>query len=224
MPTLGASTVFAVRVAVHPRTEIEARAASALAGHPDVELVGLVGKRPPGSWRGRMVEVPDASGFEVAIGLDDREGAGTAVPVTAGPAPDDGPCVSGADPAGLGRALARGLAGASIARTIAGDRVREGALVGFPAPIGFARASTVDDGVLLVPVEGPVWGVAVWTDDGGLAVVDDGRFLAAVCLAAGVFVADRALDGPVPVWDHADTYRTACESLGLVVAESVSEG
>jgi hypothetical protein len=170
-----------------------------------------------------MVEVPNAAGFEVVIGTSDRDEADSAVVVTGGPPPGDGPCVYGADPAGLGRALAAGRTDASIARTITGDRVRDGELVAFPEPIGFARASGRDGDVLLVPVEGPVWGVAVWDDSGGLAVVDDGRFLAAVCLGAAAFVAHRALDGAVAVWDAAEAYLAGCRSLGLVIAEPISE-
>jgi hypothetical protein len=50
--------------------------------------------------------------------------------------------------------------------------------------------------------------------------MDQRKFLAAVCIAAGAVVADRALTGPTPVWERPDDYIGACETLGLVIAEA----
>lgn len=210
-----------MRVAVRPHGEIFARAASALAAHPDVEVVGLIGRRPARAWAGRMVEIPDARGFEVVMGVDGREDAAGAVLVTIGEAPDDGPTVTWADPTGLARALAG--PDRTAARTVHGTPSRTGTRLAFPAPIGYVRADVERDGVLLAPIEGPLAGVLALRPDGtSIAVVDDAHFLHAVCLAAGAFVAAMAVDGPHPVWEAPARYLAACESLGMVTAETVT--
>jgi hypothetical protein len=56
-----------------------------------------------------------------------------------------------------------------------------------------------------------------------LACVDDRPFMEAICLAAGAAVADDTIVEPTPVWERGDRFVDACEWLGLVVAESISD-
>jgi hypothetical protein len=215
----GSSTVRDMRVAVRAHTEILSRAATALAAHPAIDQIGLIGRRPGRAWRSRMIEIDDAEGFEVALGVDHRAEARGAVLVTPADAPDDGPTVTWADPTGLARALAG--PDRTPARTINGSQVRSGTRLAFPAPVGYLHARETRQGVLLAPVEGRVAGVLAIAEDGSSrAAIDDIHFLHAVCLAAGVLLAPAAIDGPRPVWDQASDYLDACRSFGLVTAES----
>lgn len=166
-----------------------------------------------------MVEVDDAEGFEVVIGVEDRSDAHGAVLVTTGGAPENGPTITWADPTGLARALA--FPDRTPARTVHGSPTRRGTRLGFPAPIGYAFADHTREGVLLAPVEGRVAGVlAIGEGGSSTAAIDDGLFLHAVCLAAGALIAPIAVHGPHPVWEDPAGYLAACESLGLVTAES----
>lgn len=211
--------VTALRIAVDPSSELAARAASALLSHPDVAEVGLVGKKPPRSWGDRATRIDSTAGFPVVVG-------GMAGPdqilIVAGDS--DRPAITFAGPVGLARCLAARLPAPAtlLARAYPGTPLRGGRRVAFPAPIGWAQGRTGANGLVECPVGIDV--AAVMASDGHTteAVIDAPLFLAAACLAAGALIAEK-VDGPTPVWTNAGAYIEACESLGIVVAEMISE-
>lgn len=88
----------------------------------------------------------------------------------------------------------------------------------FPAPIGRLLVRQTVDGVDRCPTEAELMAVGANLGETTLAVLDHPGFLLAVCLAAGVFLEP----GDAPVWKQAEAYLATCESLGIVIAESVS--
>jgi hypothetical protein len=223
-----------MRVAVIARSELEARAAAALAGHPSVETVGIIGRHAPAAWRGRIVEVGDASGFPIVVGADAQEAAGPgSVAVVPGAAHAGGWAVTHAGLTGLTRALAvhlggRGEEGAGelLAHTVPGRPVRprpgpSDLNVVFPTPLGVLGIESVSEGIGLAPVEGMWAGASAQVGDRRLVVVDDRRFLLAACLAAGAFVATGVGEGIVPVWERAAAFLAALADLGVPTAAPV---
>ena len=59
--------------------------------------------------------------------------------------------------------------------------------------------------------------IVVESDLGDEAVVDENRFLTAICLAAGVALLPPA--GIVKVWDVPNPYLAKAEKMGLVAAK-----
>ncbi len=72
---------------------------------------------------------------------------------------------------------------ATLAWTVRGDTLGDGETVQFPEPLGRQHGRSNNGGVE-VPVEGRWGGVLVRTPSQSMAVVDDGRFLLAISLAA----------------------------------------
>lgn len=201
-----------MRVAVDPVDEVHSRAAASLASSPLVTMVGLIGKPPPRSWGSRAMHVDDAAGFDVVVGPGDARHRVT---------PDGSGTVTFAGLTGLARSLATrfGDAVVTVDRTVTAESPGDGHFALFPAPIGAVRRDTVADGVMLCPVNSKLGGVVVSDGRRSLAVVDDVLFASGVCLAAGALLGGHS----GPVWDRAEQYLGVVESLGLLVAEGVSD-
>lgn len=198
-----------MRIAVDPVDEVHSRAAATLVSSPLVDMVGLVGKRPPRSWGSRAMRIENPAGFERCVGPKGDHA------LTVGP--DGSRSVSYAGLTGLARALSTRLAGPvrSMDRTVTSHDPGEGPFAVFPAPLGAVRRSTMTEGVMLCPTPGTLCGVSVTDDVRQIAMVDDVIFASGVCLAAGAL-----LDGPGPVWERAEAYLELVESMGLVFAEA----
>jgi hypothetical protein len=203
------SPVIAVRV----RDDAHARIAWATASHPDIGRVTMLGRKPPRSWSDLVVAAgvmptPD-------IVLDPEPGDPGIVVTSAG---STRPGIIHASPEGLARALRvrLGEADADVVWTTRGKPHRTGTVFHFPPPLGPIRGTTGD-----TPIDSELAGSGAFGTK-ILVVVDDRAFLEAICMAAGGVIADTDLTRPTPVWDRADRYLTACEELGLVIAEAVS--
>lgn len=209
-PLLTATVTPVISVAVDITQELGARAASSLLGHPLIDRIGTIGRKPPRSWGHRAGEVAGGRGFDVGIGVD---GADVRVHRFAGEG------VAWASAVGLARSLERKIGGdAVMAITVPGSPIEAGEAFVFPPPIGWARGTLGEHHVHECPVEGSYAGVTAQGSGGhAFAATDDGLFLSAVCLAAGAIVA--GLDPSMSaVWERADDYIDACEVLGLVIA------
>jgi hypothetical protein len=202
-----------VRVATDPVDEVHSRAAASLVSSPLVSAVGLIGKAPPKSWGKRATKISDASGFDVLVGPAD-----TVPNVT----PDGSGTITFAGLTGLARALATRLSGARITmdRTVTAADPGEGPFALFPEPLGAVRRTTRSEGVMLCPVQGRLAGVVVSDETRTLAVIDDVLFLSGVCLAAGALLAGHT----GPVWERAEEYLERVQSMGVLIAEAVSDG
>lgn len=197
-----------MRVLVVGHDLLALRAATALAGHPDVALVGLADAKPPAGWKGRMVPATSSAGFDVVVG-------GTHPPLRSVTADDTG-TITHAAPLGVARALATRLGGAPlVGMTVGGAPRRSHRHFDFPSPVG-RQLGVMTDGVMICPQESQLAAVGAVLDGHTLAIIDNSHFLGAVALAAGVFIRR----GSGPVWEHADRYLAACEQLGLVIAEA----
>lgn len=199
-------------VAIHPRSDVETRTAYALAGHPEIGDIGLVGAAPPNSWKERIRKVGDSEGFDVVVSGESRSG----VSVFRGGA-EHPSAVTDASPAGLSRALLTRVDDGVALVALPGIAPRDGQPVQFPQPIGRILIGEDYDGVPMGRCSPPWAGAAAVSLTKTIAVVDDHRFLAAACLAAAVLIAGS---GSGPVWERADAYIAACEQMGLVVAEA----
>jgi hypothetical protein len=71
--------------------------------------------------------------------------------------------------------------------------------------------------VISASTQEPWAAIVVESNTGDQAVVDEHRFLMAICLAAGVALLPPA--GIVKVWDVPDIYLSKAESMGLVAAK-----
>jgi hypothetical protein len=71
--------------------------------------------------------------------------------------------------------------------------------------------------VLSAASQAPWAALVVESNAGDQAVVDDHRFVAAVCLAAGIALVPPA--GIVKVWDVPGPYLAKAEAMGLVAAQ-----
>lgn len=201
-----------MRVAIDPVDEVHSRAAASLASSPLVTMVGLIGKVPPASWGSRAMRVDDASEFDIMVGPG---GGGSDV------TPDGAGSVSFAGLTGLARSLATRLGDVTITldRTVTSDTPGVGPFAVFPAPLGAVRRSMNVDGVTLCPINGKLAGVVVSDGSRMIAVVDDVLFASGVCLAAGALLGGHS----GPVWDRAEQFLGLAESLGLLIAEGVSD-
>ncbi len=200
-----------IRVAVNPVSETEIRCAYALAGHPAFAEVGLVGKSPPNSWRDRIDKVGGAGGFDVYVGGR----ASGAVSVFVGEGDSAGPQLSHASIAGLARALRSRVDDAVAVVALPGQPSQEGQLVRLPEPVGDIRLGDEFDGIPMGRCQPPWAAAAAVSLDQTLAVIDDHRFLAAACLAAGALIASGEAES---AWDRPGEFLAACEEFGLVVA------
>ncbi len=209
----GPISVLRVRVAVDPVDEVHSRAAASLASSPLVTMVGLIGKSPPKSWGGRVMRTKDSGGFDVLVGP-----ATEVRNVT----PDGSGVVGFAGLTGLARSLATRLSGdrVSMDRTVTSDEPGTGPYAVFPAPVGAVRRATKSEGVMLCPVSSQYAGVVVADGHETIAVVDDVLFLSGVCLAAGALLGDHV----GPVWERADQYLDRVQSMGVLIAEAVTDG
>ncbi len=201
-------------VAVRARTDRHVRIVAALAAHPRCDEVIVVGRPVPRSWGEGVRQQEDTTGAGVVV---DPEPADGGVHVTGGSAlGGPGTGIVDASPEGLARALATRLDTAEAAWTVPGERQRQAASsYPFPSPVGVVRGT---DG--RAPVGGDFAAAGAFTATATIAVVDDLRFLEAVCLAAGALVALPAPRSATPVWERAEEYIVACEQLGVVVAEA----
>ncbi len=188
------------------------RAAYALAGHPEIGDVGLVGTAPPNSWKERIRKVGSSEGFDVVLSGKSRPG----VSVYRGGG-SHSHAVTDASPAGLARALLRRVEDGVALVAMPGIAPRRGQPVHFPEPVGKILVGEDYDGVPMGRCDPPWAGAAAVSLAKTVAVIDDHRYLAAACLAAGALIVPM---GPGPVWERAGAYIDACEELGLVVAEA----
>lgn len=198
-------------IAVRVRDDAHARIAWALGSHPAVGRVGMLGHKVPTSWTDLVVPASRLGTPDIIVDPDPTD---EGIVVTAGDS--DRPGITHASPEGLARALQVRLGdpGARTVWTPSGRPLRDGDVFHFPPPLGALRG--VD---ATAPVEGDMAGVGAFGSGVSLVVVDDRRFLETVCIAAGGAIADIAITRPTPVWERADAYISACEELGLVVAE-----
>lgn len=201
-----------MRVAVAPIDEVHSRAAASLASSPLVTMVGLIGKAPPASWGSRAMRIDDVAGFDAVVGPE------------AGPrqvTPDGSGSITFAGLTGLARSLTNrfGEVTLTVDRTVTSEQLGEGPFALFPSPLGAVRRDTLADGVMLCPVNNKLGGVVVSDGRRSVGVVDDVLFASGVCLAAGALLGGHS----GPVWDRADQYLGAVESLGLLIAEGVSD-
>ena len=202
-----------MRIAADPVDEVHSRAAASLVSSPLVSAVGLIGKAPPKSWGARASKISDPAGFDIVVGPAD-----TTPSVT----PDGSGTITFAGLTGLARSLASRLSDGRVTmdRTVTAADPGEGPFALFPEPLGAVRRSTQSEGVMLCPVQGRLAGVAVSDGTQSLAVLDDVLFLSGVCLAAGALLAGHT----GPVWERAEEYLDRVQSMGVLIAEAVSDG
>ncbi len=179
---------------------------------------------------GRYPRVDDPVGFDVVVGytsaaLEIAERAGAAAVTAAEVDSSPVPTVAGASLLGAALAIAARLeAGGSDVRRIAiahpGGPSLGGVGMTFPPPVGRTRGTILTESplpVLSASTEDPWAAIVVESDTGDQAVVDDHRFLTAICLAAGVALIPPA--GIVKVWDVPNVYLAKAEGMGLVAAQ-----
>jgi hypothetical protein len=200
-------------VAVNPVDEVHSRAAASLVSSPFVTAIGLIDKPPPKSWGERATKISKSNGFDVLVG-----------PGRSGPnvTPDGSGSIAFAGLTGLARSLATRLNGKKITmdRTVTSVQPGTGPFALFPEPLGAVRRSTASEGVVLCPVQGRVAGVLVTDEHRSLAVIDDVLFLSGVCLASGALLAGHT----GPVWERAEEYLDRVQSMGVLIAEAVTDG
>ena len=179
---------------------------------------------------GRYPQVDDPAGFDVVVGYTDtalevaaRAGcaAVTAADIDVSPVPT----VAAASLLGMALAIAARLeAGGSDVLRVAiahpGGPSLGGVGMAFPPPVGKARGTILSEAPLTVVAassQEPWASIVVESNTGDQAVVDEHRFLMAICLAAGVALLPPA--GIVKVWDVPDVYLSKAETMGLVAAK-----
>ena len=202
-----------MRIAIDPVDEVHSRAAASLVSSPLVSAVGLIDKAPPKSWGERATKTVGPTGFDVLVGP-----TGTIPNVT----PDGSGTITFAGLTGLARSLATRLEGDRLTmdRTVTAPDPGEGPFALFPEPLGAVRRATQSEGVMLCPVQGSLAGVVVGDGVRSLAVIDDVLFLSGVCLAAGALLVGHS----GPVWERAEEYLERVQSMGVLIAEAVSDG
>ncbi len=217
-----------IDVVVHVSGETEVRAAQALAAESGIGRIALLRATPPPSWGDRIERAEQVDGFTVVVGIGARaaeEAAQAGIPAVLADHPPHTapPAVVWASPAGLALALADERPSTDVVVTEPGEPLGRGPFTAvFPPPLGRVYAAERDHlGVRRAPVEGDFGGVLVETADTVTVVVDDRRFLAAACLAAGVALLPSAPE-IVAVWERRDRYLAAVCRFGLVIAEAVS--
>ncbi len=204
-----------LRVAINPVTETEIRCAYALAGHPGVGDIGLVGKVPPASWQDRIRMVDDGAGFDVVV--SGRHNGSRSV--LAGEPDHTTNATFGASLAGLARTLLTRVTDGVAVVALPGTPAREGRMVRLPVPVGDIRISSDHLGVPMGWCAPPWAAAAAVSITQTVAVVDEHRFLSAAVLAAAVI-----LGGGGAVWNQPSEFLAACEEFGLVVAQADQPG
>ena len=188
--------------------------------------VSVIGKAKPG----RYPVVDDPTGVDVVVGytakaleMADRAGAGavTAADVESSPVPT----VAGASLLGAALAMAARLetGGSDVLRVAIahpGGSALGGIGLVFPSPVGRTRGTVLSEAplnVVAAAAADPWAAIVIEANTGDEAVVDEHRFLSAICLAAGVALLPPA--GIVKVWDVPDLYLSRAEGMGLVAAK-----
>jgi hypothetical protein len=179
---------------------------------------------------GRYPKVEDPAGIDVVVGytaavLEVADRAGCAAVTAADVEVSPVPTVAGASLLGVALAIAARLeAGGSDVLRVAiahpGGPSLGGVGMSFPSPVGKARGTILSEAPLKVvsaSTQEPWAAIVVESNTGDQAVVDEHRFLTAICLAAGVALLPPA--GIVKVWDVPDTYLSKAEIMGLVAAK-----
>ena len=178
----------------------------------------------------RYPTMDDPGGIDVVVGygsnaLEIAAAAGAAAVTAADVDSSPVPTVAGASLLGAALAIAARLeAGGSEVRrvTIAhpGGSALGGVGLVFPSPVGKARGTILSEAplhVVAAATADPWAAIVVESDTGDEAVVDEHRFLNAICIAAGVALLPPA--GIVKVWDVPDPYLAKAERMGLVAAK-----
>jgi len=178
---------------------------------------------------GRYPTVDDPAGIDVVVGytataLEVADRAGCAAVTAADVEVSPVPTVAGASLLGVALAIAARLeaAGSDVLRVAIahpGGPSLGGVGMAFPSPVGKARGTILSEApikLVSASTAEPWAAIVVESNNGDQAVVDEHRFLMAVCLAAGVALLPPA--GIVKVWDAPDSYLSQAESMGLVAA------
>lgn len=211
-----------MRIGVLVTGDIAVRAAHALTAHPTVEDVVVVGPAKSKSFK----VVASAKGCDLLIGTGpdapSRARRHEVPLVWDGAQAEQGVQVWGAGPQGLTLALASRETDPrliALAHPDLGDG--KGQTARFPDPLG---KLDVTDGVYaghrlaLARSPGEFAACLAIGANRRVTIIDDGRFLSGIALAAGVDVADG---DPGPVWERALDYLRAVTDMGLVMAEDV---
>jgi len=212
------------KVLVLANEDHELRIAHVLAGEGvDVSIFGSAKS-------GRYPSVEAPTGFDVVIGYTEAvlavaEATGAAAVTAADVDTSPVPTVAGASLLGVGLAVAARLeaSGSDVSRVAIaypGGPTVGGVTMNFPAPIGRVQGTLLNESdldVLSAATPAPWAAIVVEADTGDQAVIDEHRFLTAICLAAGVALIPPA--GIVKVWDGPDAYLSKAETMGLVGAQ-----
>jgi hypothetical protein len=179
---------------------------------------------------GRYPKVDNPAGVDLVVGytaaaLDMAERVGAAAVTAADVDSSPVPTVAGASLLGVALAIAARLeAGGSDVLRVAiahpGGPSLGGVGMSFPSPVGKTRGTVLSEAPLNVvsaSTQEPWAAIVVETNTGDQAVVDEHRFLMAICLGAGVALLPPA--GIVKVWDVPRVYLSKAESMGLVAAK-----
>jgi hypothetical protein len=213
-----------MRILVLADDDTDLRVAHALAGEPGVTIF-IQGKAKSS----RYPTVEDLSGLDVVVGrslktldiaANARAGAVIAEDVDESPVPT----VAGASLLGAALAVANRMEaeGSDILRVAIaqpGGPSRGGTGLTFPPPVGRSRGTVLMEApqmVLSAASQAPWAALVVESNTGDQAVVDDHRFVSAVCLAAGIALVPPA--GIVKVWDVPGPYLAKAEAMGMVAA------
>lgn len=201
----------AANILVRVRDDAHARIAWAVASVPGLAPIGMLGHRPPSSWRQLVRRATESTEFDIVVDPDpDDQG----IVVVAGGS--DRPGITHASLEGLARSLVERLDGtAEAVWTSPGSPKRTGTIFHFPHPVGAVRGKSGN-----TPTDGRFAGAGAFGASGSIVCVDDRPFMEAICMAAGAAIAGADLTAPTPVWTRADDYIEACERLGLVLAEA----
>ena len=194
-------------VAVRARSDWHSRIVAALSSNRRVRHVICVGRSVPKTWSDLVSRESDPAGADVVV---DPEPSDPGVHVWLGPG---GSGVTHATTEGLAKALSERVVSSDPVWTVPGDPLSTGRVDVLPSPVG--RVHSVGG---RAPVTGDFGGAAAVGEAGSLVIVDDRRFLDAVCAAAGALVAVPEPATAIPVWERAEAYIAACEELGLVLA------
>lgn len=211
-----------MRIGILLTGDVSVRAAHSIAAHPGIDEVVVIG--PAKSKTFEVVD--DASVCDLLLGsgptAPDLAGKHGVPLVWDGPASDERIAVWGASPTGLAIALAEresdprlvAVAHPDIA-TDTFDRTTR-----FPDPVGRVGVKeSVLSGRPVAEGHSPNEFSACLAVGANrrVAVVDHGRFLSGVALAAAVTIANGDTG---PVWERALEYLEAATEMGLVMAES----
>ncbi len=201
----------AVNILVRVRDDAHARVAWAVASLPGLAPIGMLGHRPPSSWRQLVRRANSSTELDIVVDPDPDD---RGIVVVAGDS--ERPGITHASLEGLARSLVERLGGSAAAVwTSRGSPKRTGTVFHFPQPVGIVRGKPGN-----TPTDGRFAGAGAFGFDRSIVCVDDRPFMEAICMAAGAAIATPDLTAPTPVWERAAEYVEACERLGLVLAEA----